>query len=187
MKRKEFLARSSVISLLSFMPTIASARSLGEERLVQKIAKPELTNSLWYIGNLMSILISNKDTGGAFSLIHGYELQGLEPPPHTHTREDESFYVLSGEIAYTVGNEILNAKSGNWVFLPRNIQHSFKVITEKAEVLIHLSPGGFEGYFREMSEPAKELSIPPRPQGPPDVKRIIETASRYGVQFPNLG
>jgi hypothetical protein len=68
--------------------------------------------------------------------------------------------------------------------LPRNIQHTFKVLTEKAEVLIHLSPGGFEEYFKEMSEPARELVIPLCPQGPPDVKKIIETASRYGVLFP---
>jgi len=50
--------------------------------------------------------------------------------------------------------------------------------------LIHLSPGGFEDYFIEMSEPAKEMVIPPRPQGPPDVQRIIETASKYGIIFP---
>jgi quercetin dioxygenase-like cupin family protein len=187
MNRKEFLTGSSAVGLISLMPGITCARSLGAEGLEQRMAEPELANSLWYIGHLMSILISSKDTGGAFSLIHGYEIQGLEPPPHTHTKEDESFYLLTGEITYIVGNEVLNAKSGNWVFLPRNIQHSFKVITEQAEVLIHLSPGGFEGYFREMSEPAKELSIPPRPQGPPDVKRIIETASRYGVLFPNIG
>ncbi|TFH46827.1 MAG: cupin domain-containing protein [Bacteroidia bacterium] len=135
----------------------------------------------------MSILISSKDTNGAFSLIHGYEIQGLEPPPHTHTREDESFYVINGEITYSVGGRSLNAKAGNWVFLPRNIQHSFKVITEQAEVLILLSPGVFEEYFRAMSEPAAELCIPPRPQDAPDVKRIVETASRFGILFPEPG
>jgi len=169
------------------MPGIARAKEMGTGQLDPKMAAPELNNSLWYIGHLMSILISSKDTGGAFSLIHGFEVKGLEPPPHTHTREDESFYLLNGEIDYTVGSETFHAKSGDWIFLPRNIQHSFKVRTETAEVLIHLSPGGFEEYFREMSEPAGELVIPKRPQGPPDVKRIVETASRYGVQFPKLG
>lgn len=59
--------------------------------------------------------------------------------------------------------------------------------TDQAEVLIHLSPGGFEEYFREMSEPAREFAVSPRPQGPPDVKRIVETASKYGIKFPGLG
>ena len=187
MNRKEFLLSGSAIGLLSFMPGLIKAKENGIMQPDPKMAAPELNNSLWYIGHLMSILISSKDTGGAFSLIHGFEVKGLEPPPHTHTKEDESFYVMNGEIDFTVANATLHAKSGNWVFLPRNIQHSFKVLPEDAEVLIHLSPGGFEEYFREMSEPAKELVIPQRPQGPPDVKRIIETASRYGVQFPKLG
>ena len=147
---------------------------------------PDLENSYWYIGHLMSTLISSKDTNGSFSLIHGYEIKGLEPPPHIHTKEDESFYLLSGEINYAVGDEVFKAKKGDWIFLPRMIQHSFQVQTETAEVLMHLSPGGFEDYFREMSEPARDLVIPPRPQGPPDVKRIVETASKYAIEFPGL-
>ncbi len=184
MNRRDFLVSSSAIGLFSIVPFTTQAKELKIQDLDPKMAEPELKNSYWYIGHLMSILIASKDTGGAFSLIHGYEIQGLEPPPHTHTREDESFYLLNGEIAFTVGDETFHAKSGNWVFLPRNIQHTFKVLTENAEVLIHLSPGGFEEYFKEMSEPARELVIPVRPQGPPDVKKIIETASRYGVLFP---
>lgn len=187
MNRKDFLISSSAIGLLSLVPEIVKAQNPDIDGLSPVMMKPELNNSFWYIGHLMSILIASKDSGGSFSLIHGYEIQGLEPPPHTHTKEDESFYIMSGEISYTVGNESLNAKKGNWVFLPRNIQHSFKVITKQAEVLIHLSPGGFEEYFREMSEPAEELRIPPRPKGPPDVKKIIETASRYGILFPRRG
>ena len=187
MKRRNFLIGSSALGFVSLLPDIVKAQEPLVASLKPVMAEPELSNSLWYIGHLMSILISSEDTNGSFALMHGYEIQGLEPPPHTHTREDESFYLMDGEITYTVGGKTLNAKKGNWVFLPRYIQHSFKVITEQAEVLILLSPGGFEGYFRDMSEPAKELVIPLRPQGPPDVKRIVETASRYGIFFPKMG
>lgn len=191
MNRRKFIADSSAIGLIPMISGFPvfnylenGKNEIKKESGVPKMSIPTLANSIWYIGHLMSILISGDDTNGSFALMHGFEMQGLEPPPHTHTREDESFYVMDGEINYTVGNNIFNAKKGNWVFLPRNIQHSFKVVTKQAEVLIHLSPGGFEGYFREMSEPAKELVIPPHPQGPPDVKKIVETAMRYGILFP---
>ncbi len=187
MDRKVFLTRLSAIGILPFAARFASSEESELEKVPPKMNSPELKNSYWYIGHLMSILISGKDTNGAFSLIHGYEIRGLEPPPHVHTKEDESFYILDGEINYTVDNELFKAKRGDWIFLPRNVQHSFQVQSDQAEVIIHLSPGGFEEYFREMSEPAKALIIPPRPQGPPDVKKIIETASRYGVRFPGLG
>jgi quercetin dioxygenase-like cupin family protein len=187
MNRKVFLTRLPAIGILPFAAGFASLGEPEVGKVSPKMDSPELKNSYWYIGHLMSILISSKDTNGTFSLIHGYEIKGLEPPPHVHTKEDESFYILDGEINYTVDKEVFNARRGDWIFLPRNVQHSFQVQSDQAEVIIHLSPGGFEEYFKEMSEPAKALIIPPRPQGPPDVKRIIETASKYGVKFPGLG
>jgi quercetin dioxygenase-like cupin family protein len=187
MNRKDFLSRLPAMGILPFMAGQASFTESETGKVAPKMDHPEIKNSYWYIGHLMSIPVSGEDTNGSFSLIHGYEIKGLEPPPHIHTREDESFYLLDGEINYTVGNETFNARRGDWIFLPRNIVHSFQVQTDKAEVLIHLSPGGFEEYFKEMSEPAQALVIPPHPQGPPDVKRIVETAARYGVKFPGLG
>lgn len=177
----------SAAGVAPFALGFSTPHKVDSEAGLPDMLAPDLNNSYWYIGHLISVLLSGKDTGGAFSLIHGYEIKGLEPPPHIHSREDESFYLLEGEITYKAGDKVMKAGKGNWVFLPRGIQHSFQVITEQAEVLIHLSPGGFENYFIEMSEPARELIIPPRPQGPPDVKRIIETASRYGISFPDLG
>lgn len=189
MNRKDFMKASVSVGLIPLIAACSSnedSSAATVKALFPKMSSPTLANSLWYIGHLMSVLVSSKDTNGAFSLLHGFEVRGLEPPPHTHTKEDESFYLMSGEINYNIGGETLHAKSGDWVFLPKNIQHSFQVLSETAEVLVHLSPGGFENYFIEMSEPAKELVIPPRPQGPPDVKRIVETASKYGIIFPPL-
>lgn len=183
MDRKEFVKMTSILGLISTRPLF----ELSEDPVLKGgplLTRPVLSNSYWYIGHLMSVIISSKDTGGSFSLIHGFEIQGLEPPPHTHTKEDESFYLLDGEVEYRVGSEVFLAQKGDWVFLPRNIQHSFRVITEKAEVLIHFSPGGFEEYFIQMSDPAREMVIPPKPQGPPDLQKIIETSSRFGVLFP---
>ena len=186
MNRKEFLSSAAATGLFTIVPGLSSVGKLATNESLPKMSEPELKNSYWYIGHLMSILISSEDSNNAFSLIHGFEIKGLEPPPHIHTREDESFYLLNGEINYTVGNSKYNAKRGDWIYLPRNIEHSFQVQTEQAEVLIHLSPGGFEKYFIEMSTPALELVVPPPPQGPPDVKRIIETASKYGIRFPTI-
>lgn len=186
MNRKSFLLGLSAAGVVPFVSGHSLVHTLDSEAGTPVMLAPDLNNSYWYIGTLISILLSAKDTGGAFSLMHGYEIQGLEPPPHIHTREDESFYILEGEIIYTAGDRLLKATRGSWVFLPRNIEHSFRVITPRAEVLIHLSPGGFEKYFIEMSEPAAELVIPPMPQGPPDVRRIVETASRYGIRFPGI-
>lgn len=143
-------------------------------------------NSYWYIGHLMSLLITSKETSGRYALLRASERRGLEPPPHTHTKEDEAFLILDGEVVYSVGNQTFHAKKGDVMFLPKNIRHSFKIQTEVLETLILLTPGGLENYFVEMSKPAEEVELPPMPEVPPDIKKLIQTASKYGVRFPKL-
>jgi quercetin dioxygenase-like cupin family protein len=148
------------------------------------LAKPTLDNSYWYLGHLLSVLLSAEKTGGLLALLKVTEIKGLEPPPHTHIREDEIFYLLNGEIEFRVGGKTYKAASGDCMFLPRNMEHSFSVLTEQSDVMMLLTPGGFEKYFIEMSEKAPELKQPPRPSGPPDIPRLIATAKKYGIQFP---
>ncbi|WP_343674417.1 cupin domain-containing protein [Chitinophaga sp.] len=148
------------------------------------LTKPSLKNSYWYIGHLLSVLLRSADTNGLFSLLKMSEIKGLEPPPHIHTKEDETFLLLEGEIEFSVKNETYHAVAGDTMFLPRNIQHSFKVLTARSEVLILLTPGGLEQYFIEMSEPAPEVKQAPLPSGPPDIARLIATAAKYGIKFP---
>lgn len=164
----------------------AFANMQEEEAQLALLTNRTKENSYWYIGHLMSVLISSKATGGRYALLRATERRGLEPPPHTHTKEDEAFLILGGKVVYTVGNQTFNAKEGDVMFLPKNIQHSFKIQTEKLETLILLTPGGLENYFIEMSKPAEELQLPPMPQGPPDIKKLVVTASKYGVKFPKL-
>jgi mannose-6-phosphate isomerase-like protein (cupin superfamily) len=180
LNRKSFLALSGLALPSLALPNLLTGVSIEQPLLV----KASLENSYWYIGDLLSVLLKSADTNGLYSLLRMIETRGFEPPPHTHTREDETFILLNGEMEFSVEGKIYHATAGNSMFLPRNIQHSFKVLTEKSEVLILLTPGGLEQYFLEMSEPAAEMKQPPPPAGPPDIARIITTATKYGVKFP---
>lgn len=186
--RRNFLNAMGAASIMLMAPKVfANTKEGSKGRLLTPfLTSRNVKNSYWYIGHLMSLLVSSKETDGRYALLRATERRGLEPPPHTHTKEDETFLILDGEVIYTVGNETFNAKAGDVMFLPRNIQHSFKIQTETLETLMLLTPAGFENYFIEMSEPAKEVQLPPMPQGPPDIARLIATASKYGIKFPKL-
>ncbi len=181
--RRKLLNTMGLISSMFVIPksfaNISPEATLGVPLLTNRNKK----NSYWYIGHLMSLLITSKQTGGSYALLRATERRGFEPPPHTHTKEDETFLILEGEVSYTVGNETFQAKAGDVMFLPKNIQHSFKIESEKIETLMLLTPGGLENYFIEMSESAKELELPPLPQSPPDIPKLIATASKYGIKF----
>ncbi len=140
--------------------------------------------SVWYGGWLLTFLATGEETGGRFSLVEELGRKGLsaEPPLHVHTREEESFYVIEGEMTAYVGDKVIYAPAGTFVVLPRGVPHRYE-ISEEVRLLNLITPAGFEGFFRELSEPARELTLPPRPEGPPDVARLLSTAAKYGCEI----
>src|SRR5262249_4842424 len=75
---------------------------------------------------LGSILLSGEDTGGAYCLLDMRVAPGIGVPRHTHTREDEALFVLSGELEATVGDEIFTLRAGETLIAPRNIPHRLR-------------------------------------------------------------
>jgi quercetin dioxygenase-like cupin family protein len=72
---------------------------------------------------------------------------GDEPPLHVHTREDEWFYLLDGEMSFHVGDEIYRGTPGSFVSFPRGIAHTFTIESPSARFLVFNTPGGFERMF----------------------------------------
>jgi quercetin dioxygenase-like cupin family protein len=73
------------------------------------------------------------------------------PPRHTHTREDESFYVLTGTLEVECGDDWFQAGPGSFVFLPRNLPHVFRSVGGPATALLIVTPSGPDEYFAELS------------------------------------
>lgn len=139
--------------------------------------------SVWYAGHLFTFLAEGDDTGGQFSLIDARIRGGFEPPPHTHQHEDEAFVVLEGQMIFTVGDKTLVAGPGDLVFMPRGVQHGFQLGTPEARALIWMTPAGLEAAFRDLSEPAEALTLPPVPVGPPDIPRLLAIFHAHGIAF----
>ena len=89
-------------------------------------------------------------TNGAFGLIeHPMLPPGFASPYHVHHREDESFYVLQGRVAFVCDGKWLTAGPGDFVFGPKKIPHGFKVTgTAPAQILLLVSPGGLSDLSR---------------------------------------
>ena len=125
--------------------------------------KPTLENSVHYLAHTFSFLATGKDTDNAFSLIHCYFRKGFTPPKHYHEHEDESFYILEGEIEFNIGDERFRATAGSLVVAPKGVPHHFELVTETAKALLLISPAGFEVIFQEFGTPAETLELPPIP------------------------
>src|SRR3989339_1387695 len=112
--------------------------------------------------NILDLKISSKDTAGQLSV---FEQTGLTykggPPLHIHPNQDEMFYVIEGEYLFQVGDDKYQMKSGDTIFLPRNVQHAFLQLTEKGKMIVSYLPAGkMEAFFKETdkwtSPPTKE-------------------------------
>src|SRR6266545_6843927 len=71
---------------------------------------------------------SGRSTGGSLTLIEVAIDGGPPRHTHTHTREDESFYVLTGTLDVECGEDRFQAGPGSFVFLPRNLPHVFRSV-----------------------------------------------------------
>ncbi len=123
-------------------------------------------------------MLSGDETGGGFSLVeHPIAPRALAAPVHTHTREDEYSFVLSGRLGVQLGDEVLVAGPGDLVRKPRALPHAFwNAGDEPTRVLELISPAGFERYFEEI---AALLAAGP----PPDVAAIGALRARYGLSM----
>src|SRR5215475_525224 len=110
------------------------------ERSLHVSSAQMLERSRWYGPNLLTIIAYASETNGAFSLVKNVIRKGFEPPLHVHTREDESNFILSGEIIYTVGDTTIHAKAGDYVHLPKNVPHTFELVSNTAETLLVITP-----------------------------------------------
>jgi quercetin dioxygenase-like cupin family protein len=100
-------------------------------------------------GHKITQKVSGAETNGAFSMLE-VELAGDGPPLHIHNAEDESFYVLEGEMVLQVGDRRINATAGSFTFVPRGTIHTFaRARQQTARFLVTYSPAGFEQFFDE--------------------------------------
>jgi len=119
-------------------------------------------------------LLTGADTAGAHSLSVSVIQPGSHAPLHVHSREDETFFVLSGELDARIGETHETLSAGDCVFLPRGIPHRLANLgTAPAEVIMLIHPPGLETFFAEMTQLTNAGSATPA--------RMKETAGRYGV------
>jgi quercetin dioxygenase-like cupin family protein len=106
---------------------------------------------LSFAGVSIVVRVPSEASGGAFSLFE--EVPPLaDTPLHVHRDEDELFYVLEGEHVYRVGDHEHTVGPGGFVLAPRGIPHSQRrVLHGHGRQLVLVTPGGFEGFFRELA------------------------------------
>lgn len=128
-------------------------------------------------GGLMTMKATSKETDGAFLLFEDRVVRGKMTPLHIHQNEDETFYVLEGEILVFIDGIEHRVGRGGLVVAPRGVPHAFMVTSETARVLMLHVPGTAESFYRAASDPA---TADADPSGPVDFERVRRAAESSG-------
>jgi quercetin dioxygenase-like cupin family protein len=137
----------------------------------------------WWFAALAEIKASAADTDGQLTIVEVTEPPGAQAPLHVHHREDEGFWILDGDVTFHVGDVTIEARAGDFAWGPRDVPHRYTVGPDGCRMLFILTPAGFEGLVRDMSEPAAERTIPPASDEAPDMDRVARVAQAYGCEL----
>lgn len=128
-----------------------------------------------------TVKIGSEQTEGRLFQLLCSDRRGGAPPLHIHHREDETFYVIAGEITFLVGDQRIEARAGDFVFAPKGTPHAFLVTSDRADYLASFSPAGAEQFFAEVAPPVVSGEPAPAPSAP-DPEEFARIAAGYGIE-----
>ena len=145
--------------------------------------KPRPRRSYFDVG-IGSVCLSGEDTGGAYCLLEVGLAPGMGVPRHTHTREDESYFVLTGELEVIVGGRTFVLQPGDSLVAPRDIPHQLRNSGDvDNHYLLIFWPSGFEGFLEATAVPAPDNAVAPTEPPAAAIRNVHELASQYGILF----
>ena len=148
------------------------------------ILGPDEGRHLHVLDNLGSVK-TKADGSQAMAVIEFTALRGFGPPAHLHEDEDEFLYVLEGEVNVHIDDEVRSTTAGTFVWLPRNVPHTFQVVSETARMLSATagSLGPMPSFDAMMVELGNEVSQPTMPD-PMDIDpgHVAAVSARHGVK-----
>ena len=136
------------------------------------------------VGDVYRFLATGDDTNGMYALFEAIVPPGGGPPPHVHSREEEGFYVLEGEITFMIDCKPLVATAGMFANMPVGTPHSFKNESSRpAKMLISVSPAGLENMFLEVGVPVPQGATTAPPPTKEEIDKLLVIAPRYGIEI----
>ena len=148
------------------------------------IRAPAKGRTVAVVGDVYRFLVTGEDTNGKYALWEALVPPGGGPPPHVHSREEEGFYVLEGEITFQIGGERLVAGVGTFANMPVGTPHSFRNESDRpARMLISVAPAGLEQMFFEVGVPLVEGATSALPPTEDEVNWLLAVAPNYGIEI----
>ena len=147
-----------------------------------RLASGEGLAIFWWKSGRMTVKAGGGETGHAFAQLENFDPRGTATPLHVHHNEDETFYVVEGEVTVIVGGERIDLRPGDYLFAPRDVPHTTIVTSESARYITTVSPAGLEELFVELGVPVTDAGQPVEAVLPP-MPEVVRRFAAYGVEI----
>ena len=147
-----------------------------------RVPSGEGVADVWWMTGRLTVKASGAETGDAFAQFLTDDPRGTAPPLHVHHNEDETFYIVDGEVTVLVGDERIDLRTGDYCFAPRGIRHTWIVRSERARMLVTISPSGTEQLFVSLGVPVTG-SEPPTETVKPPMPEVVRLFAAHGTEI----
>jgi quercetin dioxygenase-like cupin family protein len=127
------------------------------------------------VGDIMRVLATSRQTGGAYEVFEMEGPEGSGPPPHAHPWA-EAYVVLEGEADVFLDGTHLQAKPGCFFQIPAGLTHAYRITSPKAKFVVITSPAGAHDFFTEMDAETGGSCE--------DMQKVVAVALRHGFTVP---
>lgn len=162
MKRRNFItASAATVPLLALGQKLPNPETRNPKGFVVKANQSRFEEKTIINGSSPNNLkIASQDTDGALSVFEYIGNEKGGPPLHIHPHQDEIFFIVSGDYLFQVGSERYQLQTGDTIFLPRNVPHTFAQLSKTGKMFFLFQPSGkMEDFFRTIGN----LTTPPKP------------------------
>lgn len=141
------------------------------------VANPADGTRLRVTGDVVRVLASAEQTGGAYEIFELEGAQGNGPTPHAHPWA-EAYLVIAGEVDVYIEGVKTRAVAGSFVQVPAGTTHGYRIRSQSAKAVVITSPAGAGGYFAEIdAETAGSCE---------DMGKVVAVALKHGITLPRL-
>ena len=132
----------------------------------------------WIGGQHQAVIAGGPETSSRYALSHSTIAVGGGALEHRHSREAESFYVITGRLRFSIDGQTVTLAKGDFLHAEPGLKYSFEAL-EPTEVLILYAPAGLERFIAEagLADPdAYQRSID-------EAGAVLAAAPAYGVNY----
>ena len=136
-------------------------------------------------GDTYTLLTTAAETDGDYIALEALVPPNGGPPLHIHHDQVETFYIVEGEMEMTLGDQVYEAKAGDYVHISKGTPHRFlnRSRTTTKMIFTFVPAGDIEEFFRESFKETTDRHAPPEPLTDAFIQRMLEAADRHDIEI----